>query len=262
MMTASEWPSAHELCATVFELTRGMTQMNEPSNEPPINGHEIPGMAAQPPPEPAVQAVRFKENDAVTTSDILMERTFRGDPMPNRRTATVGVVVGIRPQDELAYLVRHNDGSLSAYADDELTALDLPKVGVTRWQTFTLDLPWPGPEDRQFEAVIRAPAFFQKAVPMAVRSSLDPKSQPALKMKLVFLGCPDAEEVKLSFLLARSHEVMQAIAAPEMPKPQLLDVIMSPIDGEPLALWSMPTGMPMPHVPVVEVPRFDRKPAS
>lgn len=272
MMTASDWPSAHELCATVFELNRGMTQMTN-DNEP-INGTDLKITPAEAPPpssEPAqpeamtpaelklaiADAPRFAVSDPVRTKAELVERkTDDGTPVPNRAANMAGMILAVRPDHVLRYLVRQEDGTMSAYVEEELIEIEVPKVGVTRWQTYTLDLPWPGPNDHHFEAMFPAPAIFQKAVPMATRSMVDPRAKPELKLKLVFLGCPDAPVVRTLFTLVRSDQIMQVIAAEEIPKPQLLDTILSPLDGEPLALWQMPTGEVMPDVPIVEVPKF------
>src|SRR5687767_6526568 len=139
-----------------------------------------------------------KEGDRVVIASELQPKELGGLPVASRIAGAMGFAVAVRDpkHGELRVLVRHDDGTMAPYGFDELTVEQPVMVKVSRWTHFMIDMPWPGPEDSQFEAQIKSPARFVKVYPMLVKPTLAGQA-PELKVRIVFLISPDAEAQKI-----------------------------------------------------------------
>lgn len=112
-----------------------------------------------------------------------------------------------------------------------------PQPRKVRWSNFSVDGNWPPPGVHHVDVSVPGPALFSKAYAFRERvAGLD--GQPQVKLRAVFVVCPDAPPIPIRLLTMSSG--MAILAVEGKPQPMYLDTIPHPVTAEPLGLWLIP----------------------
>ncbi len=194
---------------------------------------------------------RIEINKRVRTADIL--RVVADETVALKRRAGTEAVVVAHREGEHDHLVRYDDGTLAVFTGSELDVVDVPTVEVRRFALFSTDVPWPAtPAEKMVDFYVPAPANFERVIALGVRVKDGP---PRVGLRIVFSGSPDAPDVPCRVILASEAEAINIrVDAEARLHPTLVDVVVSPLNGEVLGVWLIPVAEKVTEVPTIHIP--------
>jgi hypothetical protein len=103
----------------------------------------------------------------------------------------------------------------------------------------TLDLPWPGPDDRLVQHDM-IPSVFAAMYAIISPSPIH-GGKPKVILRIAFLGDPDQPQRAHQYMIVQAGQVIASSKG--MPSPKHLQTIGNPLSGQPVSLFEVPIGL-------------------